>query len=235
MAANTRSPEEQETLRKASKQLLYEYKMLITTAAMLEAVKGKQRANAPRTNALLESFTIHFRSLLDFFEKKKPSKGKDGKPRDDVLVRHFLRDGKSWTKPDKPAGINMRALRKRVDKEVAHLTYTRLELDPEDNERRWPKEELVDYLKECVRRFRDDTVVDPTLLHEDWQGFTEGSYEEAVKDEAKSPKKRSFAFVSPSGSTPSTSASFTVYQSLTPPMDGDGDQSLGTGAPGGES
>jgi hypothetical protein len=68
-------------------------------------------------NALLESFTVHARSLLDFFYKSR------AKP-DDALAADFFRDD-SWERRRPPLSDHLGDVNRRVGKEVAHLTYHR--------------------------------------------------------------------------------------------------------------
>jgi hypothetical protein len=95
--------------------------MLRYTAERLAAITMRMTAGTAidqnERNALLESFTVHARCLIDFFWKTP--KG------DDASAAHFCPDG-SWerargTIPDEVSKVNP-----RVGKEIAHLTYARL-------------------------------------------------------------------------------------------------------------
>jgi hypothetical protein len=77
-------------------------------------------------NALLESFVIHFRGLLDFFYPPATVKY------DDVIAADYFDDPNEWEriKPS-PLSTTLSQAKTRAHKEVAHLTYARLEVTPE--------------------------------------------------------------------------------------------------------
>jgi len=76
-------------------------------------------------NALLESFVIHFRALLDFFYPPENVK------KDDVLAGDYFDDSDGWEEiRPQPSKVLNRA-KIRAHKEVAHLTYARLDVTPE--------------------------------------------------------------------------------------------------------
>lgn len=66
-------------------------------------------------NALLESFAVHARALLDFLYAPASTR------EDDALAKHYVQD---WDPPPLQAPLDV--LRGRVGKEIAHLTYGRL-------------------------------------------------------------------------------------------------------------
>ena len=72
------------------------------------------------TNALLESFVIHFRSLSDVFYPGNNCKV------DDVLAGDFFDDPTSWDNLRPTLSEEFVTARGRVNKEIAHLTYARL-------------------------------------------------------------------------------------------------------------
>lgn len=109
-------------LRAALKHLNYEINMLQDTIKFL----GKENIPTPVEYALLESFAIHARVLIHFLY---PS-GKIDK--DDVLAWDFFQrmGGKPQDWPDEP--VSFKTARTRVNKEIAHLTYHRQRVKPED-------------------------------------------------------------------------------------------------------
>lgn len=109
-------------LRAASDCLYYEIQMLLGTMKFLETEYEK---NIIRDNALVESFTIHARALIHFLY---PS-GKIAP--EDILAEDYFETG-HWEKirPDEPE--RFKTARRRVNKEIAHLSYQRLSLTPED-------------------------------------------------------------------------------------------------------
>ena len=83
--------------------------------------------------ALIESFAIHFRNLVEFFYNQGP---KDS----DVVAADFFDDPAAWSVT--PSSVLVTA-RKRADKEVSHLTLQRKNAaDPDKN---WP---VGDYFKQ---------------------------------------------------------------------------------------
>lgn len=91
------------------------------------------------TNALLESRLIHIRALLDFFQKPQRSTMK-GKVLDDVLSMDF---------GYLAAPINIDpAYLARLNKDLAHLTYARIERTPES--KNWPPQMVeLPILRRC--------------------------------------------------------------------------------------
>ena len=75
-------------------------------------------------NALLESFTVHARVLLHFLYGSKSQS-------DDVLAEDFFDTPSVWQQRRPGKSPLLDTVSKRVGKEVAHLTYKRLEVTPE--------------------------------------------------------------------------------------------------------
>ena len=102
-------------LQAASNHLYYEIMMLSATSrALALGISGKSIL----TNALLESFVIHARSLLYFLYDTNP------KP-DDVVADDFFPDQREWHKARPAKSTILATVHRRVGKEVAHLTYAR--------------------------------------------------------------------------------------------------------------
>jgi hypothetical protein len=104
-----------EELRKASEHLHYEFWMLMSLA---NALASGIASEGWLTNTLLESFIIHLRALLDFFYGERP------KP-DDVIAADYFSQGQ-WDSIKPPLSDALKKARSRAHKEVAHLTYERL-------------------------------------------------------------------------------------------------------------
>jgi hypothetical protein len=85
--------------------------------AMASGVFGVGALN----NAALESFILHARVLLDFLYAEKPQP-------DDVIAEDYFNELSQWqtVRPEKTK--TLKVIHKRVGKEVAHLTYARLEV-----------------------------------------------------------------------------------------------------------
>ena len=130
-----------ETLRKASDHLHYEIWMFMTVArSMATGVYGQGALN----NAMLESFTIHARVLLDFFYSKRPQK-------DDVIAEDFFNEPAEWHNIRPEMTEILKKLNKRVGKEVAHLTYARQDITPEDKQ--WYLNQIAQDMSVVVNKF----------------------------------------------------------------------------------
>jgi hypothetical protein len=79
-------------------------------------------------NALLESFTLHARVLLDFFYGNR-------RKADDALASDFFADD-TWERQRPDRSTALEEVNQRVGKEVAHLTYARADI-PSDA-KGWP-------------------------------------------------------------------------------------------------
>jgi len=118
MARKRRTEDE---LRAASEHLHYEVAMFDSTARILAA--GIFGAGAA-SNAFLESFTVHVRALLQIFFPTAPQA-------DDVLAEDFFDEPRLWTDIRGELPDVLGAVKLRVGKEIAHLTYARLDVTPE--------------------------------------------------------------------------------------------------------
>jgi hypothetical protein len=118
MAASTkRTPEE---LRAASAHLHYEVSMFDATA---QALMVGALAEGVEKNVYLESLTIHTRVLLQFFFPTSPDAH-------DVLAAHYSDNGTTWPKQRGRQPRVLSAVNSRVGQEIAHLTYSRLDVSP---------------------------------------------------------------------------------------------------------
>ncbi len=110
-------------------------------------------------NALIESFAVHLRALLDFFYLES------SKNDDDILAVHFFNDPNVWeaAKP-KLTPAELRAIKTRVKKEVAHLTYKRIAISSVEKD--WPIIEYKTHVLDACEKFIE--CVDSSLLSERW-------------------------------------------------------------------
>jgi hypothetical protein len=137
------------------------------------------------TNALLESRLIHIRALLDFFQKAQRSKIK-GEELDDVLSKDF---GYQAAPIDiDPVYLN------RLNKDLAHITYARIERAPES--KKWPLRMVeLPILKRCDE-FIGFLVTSELLSGEPQEVFKWQSLRRRIQDKvalisrAKGPKAR---------------------------------------------
>ncbi len=95
---------------------------------MHEVARGlASNALRPRfvNNALLESFSIHARALLDFLYADSRAFP------DDVIAEDFFDSQGEWPVLRPAKSELLEKVHRRVAKEVAHLTYARLDVTPE--------------------------------------------------------------------------------------------------------
>jgi len=122
----------------------------------LTLMDGKTSTDLSLNNAILESLLLHVRNLLDFFEHS-------GMPNDDVLSAHCRFPGSVIT-IDKQS-------RERLNKDLAHLTYSRTQRSPAD--RKWRRDQAVLPLLTRCRSFAEWVIENRTRYgersKEDWQ------------------------------------------------------------------
>ena len=131
-------------LRRGLDFFAYELWMLQSTA---DRVLCGSSSDVPTRNALLESFLIHARALIDFFSNKN---AKD----DDIMASHYVGDH-NWELTEL-----LKNERARINKQVAHLTSAR-DIVPTARKRHDVMAIRTD-ISVLVEQFL--RVVDPTLL-----------------------------------------------------------------------
>jgi len=147
---------EKDKLKKISYHLWYEFEMFLALAEKL--VKGYPKGTI--NNALIESFGIHVRNLIDFLYVENPRS-------DNVCASDFFPCKEDWFKLRPQLTPLLEKAKKRANKELSHLTYTRINVTPE--EKKW------DFIKvyqdmSCVFDFFIENV-DKGLLNSDWDNF----------------------------------------------------------------
>jgi hypothetical protein len=149
-------------LKGVSNHLRYEVNMLLSSATGLASgVFGEKNTVA---NALLEAFVLHLRTIMDFLYPR----GRRVKD-DDVLASDFFDSAVQWCKiRDKQVGKELRRslenARDRADKEMAHLTYSRLKVT--SAEKGWPYIKIANEVRKAIRVFIDN--VPKEKLSTDW-------------------------------------------------------------------
>jgi len=115
-------------LRKlADEHLKYEIDCLFGTALAMNAIRQESATDFIGTavrNALLESFAIHARTLLQFLYSESPNG-------DWVIAEDFFDVPETWFQGRPQKSFRLGELTRRVAKEVAHLSYDRLLVRPE--------------------------------------------------------------------------------------------------------
>ena len=74
----------------------------------------------PLHNALINSFAIHARNLIDFLYKAKAEVKSDM-----IIAEHYFSDPEKWKTIRSEKTNDLKHAKIRCDKQVAHLTYTR--------------------------------------------------------------------------------------------------------------
>ena len=107
-------------------------------------------------NTIIESFGIHVRALLDFFYGK-------AKYDDDVIAEQFFGEPNEWVciRPPKTHD-ELKQIRDRVNKEIAHLTYARQEVISKE----WPFGEILADVNAVIDIFIES--VPKKLLGDRW-------------------------------------------------------------------
>src|SRR5262249_34065290 len=107
-----------EKLHEISKHVHYEFQMLENLLKMRWTSVAHDQAFM---NAFVASFAIHSRNLIHFLFPQKIKKG-------DVLAEQFFAEPLQWKKIRGKQSIILRRAVKRADKEIAHITFERLNL-----------------------------------------------------------------------------------------------------------
>ena len=116
-----------EELQKVSNHLHYEVWMLKSLAQALASGIAKE---GWLPNALIESFGIHVRGVMDFLYDDTP------KFEDDVVAQDFFPSASDWVNIRPQPSELLLTAKYRAGKEVVHLTYARLAVIPDTKP--WP-------------------------------------------------------------------------------------------------
>ena len=147
MVASKRDvPDEEDVLKMADEHLVYEIDMYHKAARKI-ADPAVQRDPVVR-NAVIESAAIHTRNLLKFFFDDRPRNS-------DMVAGDFFEKTEDWAAIQARVlnGATIDVILKRESKEVVHLTYDRLDVDPNDKGWRDPLNETHAILREAYHRF----------------------------------------------------------------------------------
>jgi len=144
----TRTVRSKEELRQASNHLFYEIWMFQTLAkGMASGIAGE----GPINNALLESFAIHVRALIGFFYSENQRS-------DDIVADDFFPNSNDWKNKRSIKTEILDKAKKRADKEVAHLTYTRLDVTPK--QKPWEFLKIFNDLQVPIKTFLEKVSPD---------------------------------------------------------------------------
>jgi hypothetical protein len=139
------------TTLKALKAVDYEEKMFWTTAHCLDGqLKGDEMYPEPVVNALIESFAVHSRVLIEFLYPSKKVHP------DTILARHFFSPNERWSRLCPKESSLLKDARKLANNHLAHLTYTRSKgkLD-----KRWPFANIAKELGAAIKIFNESAEI----------------------------------------------------------------------------
>lgn len=137
----------EELRRIARDHLSYEIDMLYSTFALIPDTLIQSRPVL--RSAVIESFALHTRVLLDFFFGENPKS-------DDLVANdYFQEDPEYWDRTKRliPGFQDIKLLRRRTHKQVAHLTYNRLLVTPHESQWKEPGEDALHIIEAALREF----------------------------------------------------------------------------------
>ncbi len=137
-----------EELKNALEQLNnYEVWMLWSLANILAS---DNQGKGVIHNALVESFLLHARILIEFLYKNKPYK-------DTVRASQYFTSDSPWKSIRPQKTELLEKTEKDAHKHLAHLTYTRLQ-----KKKRWPYIEIANDIQAVLQVFRENLPNDFT-------------------------------------------------------------------------
>jgi hypothetical protein len=144
-----------------SEHVLYECEMLEAVVALLGGAALNRldgRTNVAVENALVESFGMHVRALIEFLYTDSPKRPDDG------IAADLVSDVGMWTDEREAMPAALSDAKRRADKEIAHVTLSRSRLA--DEARTWATGQVYAQVMEVVKAFV--TCVDPATVVPDW-------------------------------------------------------------------
>lgn len=147
-----------DTLVVASWHVFYEWTMLEDTHSLMSA---SDLAHNHRRSALLESFIVHVRNHYEFFWQ--PAKGWRN---NDIAVDDFFDGNAAWRgQLNQPPALLSSDMVNRMHREIAHLSYDRLE---PDRPTEWEVTALLNIFRPVITSFRN--AAPSHYLHPIWRG-----------------------------------------------------------------
>ncbi len=128
--------------------------------SLVQGMASGIAGNSVINNALLESFGIHVRALIWFFYADSPRK-------DDVIAEDFFSTPTEWQTARPPITQVLEKAKKRAGKEIAHLTYARLDVTPE--QKPWEFLPIFNDMNKVIELFL--SMAPEHLLGERWDEF----------------------------------------------------------------
>jgi len=139
----------------AEEHLKYEVDLVINSGLRASVEVPSDPFDRLHSNLAVEGFAVHARLLLEFLYKPVTQA-----QRDDALAQHYMPMDVVWADLEPSIPASLAPIKKRTDKEVAHLTYHRLTITPKAKV--WLYDAPLQALCEVLRRFT--TAADPSLL-----------------------------------------------------------------------
>jgi len=138
---NTESPTVKQLKGSLNHLTNYEFWMLCSLANILAIdFKGTSIIH----NALIESFLIHARILIEFLYRDKPYK-------DTAIASQYFKSDSFWKSIRPPKTELLKETEAGAHKHLVHLTYTRLE-----EKKQWPFIKIAKEIEEILRVFREN-------------------------------------------------------------------------------
>lgn len=135
----------------ASELLAYEIWMFYSIVDILS--DKRDYSHQAIHNAILESFVIHMRIIIDFFYNDNPKN-------DDITINDFVDE--DWIKSEIPDRLKL--ARNRSNKEIAHLTFKRTTIE---QDKQWKFHEIKNDLQiliDCFIHNMDKKLITERLV-----------------------------------------------------------------------
>ena len=143
-------PSEKQLIELSGEHLYYEIWMLFEVAELVK----KETQGTPIFNALLESFIVHAGILIEFFCDL-------GSHPSIASVTDYVTKAKEWKDFVYPYERYFVVVRQRRNAELAHLSYDRLNVRPQN--KLWHGSTIMRHMKTIISQFLD--TAEPKLLH----------------------------------------------------------------------
>jgi len=137
-------PSEEKLKAFAEEHLAYEIIMLQFAKQELSQVNHCQF----KKSAFLECFTIHLRALIDFLWKQTDMR------KDDAIASDFFTSATLWEKIRPEMPLDLEPARSRTNKEIAHLTYARMDVTSET--KGWNFKKMTKAVLRVIKLFVDN-------------------------------------------------------------------------------
>jgi hypothetical protein len=145
---------DEELLEYADRHIAYEIQMLVWTAGILGTVaraQGQGTLAWACNCAMLESFSIHARNLIDFLYSHTHKKDR----KSDIIAEDYI-DGQTLSQHLPPRTPRLERACDKANKQTAHLTWERIQY--EQSGKQW---EFIEIGKEIMNVFRSIAPVFP--------------------------------------------------------------------------